>query len=104
MVQYNYFGPGFKPASKFKIYKHRSRGDYRRTVTSTPEEGLTVAQQAAPRRGDESVEDDPTTFINEPSVMDQLNNKPNTEGSDIRLGQNIQILQTLKMETDDDIP
>ena len=56
-------------------------------MTSTPNEGLTDVQQAAPRSNDESVEDDPTTFINEPSVMDQLNTKPNTEGSDIRLGQ-----------------
>ena len=56
-------------------------------MTLTPDEGLTDVQQAAPRSKDESVEDDPTTFINEPSVRDRLNPKPNTEGSDIRLGQ-----------------
>ena len=57
------------------------------TVTSTPDEGLIDVQHAASRRKDESVEDDPTTFIKEPTVMNQLNTKPNTEGSDIRQGQ-----------------
>ena len=56
-------------------------------MTSTPDEGLTDVEQAASRSKDESVEDDPTTFINEPSVMDQLNTKPDTEGSGIRFSQ-----------------
>ena len=62
-------------------------------MTSTPVTGLTDVQQAAPRSEDESVEDDPTTFINGPLVMEHFNNwHPNTEDSDVRSGQTFLML------------